>query len=161
MLSVNGQTPNIPQWPSKSSCSYPACPRTRQRLDANFHSTGVTGYIGGDALYALHSKHPEYEYTALVRTQEKADKVTAKFPDVRIVIGANEDSHLIREEASKADVVLRMHVYCPVLFCSNRPQTPQTRRITRALQRLSPPVWPPGIPHPNLATGSIVPAPAF
>jgi uncharacterized protein YbjT (DUF2867 family) len=32
------------------------------------HSTGATGYIGGDTLFALYSKHPEYEYTALVRT---------------------------------------------------------------------------------------------
>jgi uncharacterized protein YbjT (DUF2867 family) len=31
-------------------------------------STGATGYIGGDTLFALYNKHPEYEYTALVRT---------------------------------------------------------------------------------------------
>lgn len=70
-------------------------------------STGVTGYIAGDALYALYQKHPEYEYVALCRTQEKARIVTTAYPSVRIVLGGLDDSHLIREEAAKADVVLR------------------------------------------------------
>jgi len=68
--------------------------------------TGVTGYIAGDALYALNQKHPDYEYSALVRTQEKADIVKKAFPNVRIVLGGNDDSELLKEEAAKADVVL-------------------------------------------------------
>jgi hypothetical protein len=67
----------------------------------------VTGYIAGDALYALNQKHPDYEYSALVRTQEKADIVKKAFPNVRIVLGGNDDSDLLKEEAAKADVVLR------------------------------------------------------
>jgi N-acetyl-gamma-glutamylphosphate reductase len=68
----------------------------------------VTGYIAGDALYALHEKHPDYEYSALVRTQEKADVVKKAFPNIRIVLGGNDDSDLLKEEAAKADVVLRI-----------------------------------------------------
>jgi N-acetyl-gamma-glutamylphosphate reductase len=68
----------------------------------------VTGYIAGDALYALNEKHPDYEYSALVRTQEKADIVKKAFPNVRIVLGGNDDSELLKEEAAKADIVLRM-----------------------------------------------------
>ena len=68
--------------------------------------TGVTGYIAGDALYALHQKHPDYEYSALVRTQEKADKVKSLYPNVRPVIGGLDDSSIIEEEASKAHIVL-------------------------------------------------------
>ena len=67
----------------------------------------MTGYIAGDAFYELYSKHPDYEYAALVRTQEKADIVKKAFPNVRIVLGGNDDSEILKEEAAKADVVLR------------------------------------------------------
>ncbi|USP76438.1 non-ribosomal peptide synthetase [Curvularia clavata] len=68
--------------------------------------TGATGYIGGDILYQLYNTHPEYAYSALVRTKEKAKSVTDAFPDVRIVIGSLDDSDILKEEASKADVVI-------------------------------------------------------
>lgn len=67
----------------------------------------MTGYIAGDAFYALYNKHPDYEYAALVRTQEKADIVKKAFPNVRIVLGGNDDSDVIKAEAAKADIVLR------------------------------------------------------
>lgn len=67
----------------------------------------MTGYVAGDALYALNEKHPDYEYSVLVRTQEKADTVKKAFPNVRIVLGGNDDSEVLKEEAAKADVVLR------------------------------------------------------
>ncbi|CZT17930.1 related to nucleoside-diphosphate-sugar epimerase [Ramularia collo-cygni] len=68
--------------------------------------TGVTGYIAGDALHVLNNAHPEYEYTALVRSQEKADKVKSAYPKINIVLGGLDDSSLLEEEASKADIVL-------------------------------------------------------
>lgn len=71
------------------------------------NSTGATGYIGGDALYALYNKHPDYEYAALIRTEEKASAVKKAFPSLRAVIGGLDDSDLLKQEASKADVVLR------------------------------------------------------
>jgi hypothetical protein len=74
------------------------------------HSTGATGYLGGDALYNLYNAHPEYEYSALVRSKEKAKPVTDAFPNVRIVIGGLDDSDILKEEASKADVVIRMNI---------------------------------------------------
>ena len=67
----------------------------------------MTGYVAGDALYALNQKHRDYEYAALVRTQEKADIVKKAFPNIRIVLGGNDDSEILKEEAAKADVVLR------------------------------------------------------
>ncbi|KAK3203186.1 hypothetical protein GRF29_112g454745 [Pseudopithomyces chartarum] len=68
--------------------------------------TGATGYIGGDTLYELYEKHPDFEYTALVRTPEKGKQVTSKFPKVRIVQGDNDSTDLLREESSKADIVI-------------------------------------------------------
>lgn len=67
----------------------------------------MTGYIAGDATYAIAKAHPEYEYTFLVRTQEKADIVKKAFPKARTVIGDNDSADLLKEEASKADIVLR------------------------------------------------------
>ncbi|KAM3414472.1 hypothetical protein BST61_g9635 [Cercospora zeina] len=68
--------------------------------------TGITGYIAGDAFYAIHKAHPDYEYSALIRTEEKAGKVRASYPDVRVVIGGLDDSSIIEEEAAKADIIL-------------------------------------------------------
>ena len=67
----------------------------------------MTGYIAGDALYVLSKAHPEYEYAALVRTKDKADIVQKDYPSVRIVLGGVDDDKILREECSKADVVLR------------------------------------------------------
>jgi hypothetical protein len=74
--------------------------------------TGTTGYIAGDALSVLHSKHPEYEYTALVRTKDKATLVEKAYPQVRTVLGDLDDSELLQQEASRADVVLRSSQSC-------------------------------------------------
>jgi nucleoside-diphosphate-sugar epimerase len=70
------------------------------------HSTGATGYIGGDALYAVASTYPDLEITALVRSSDKGAKVAAKYPKVRLVYGDLGSTALLTEEASKADIVL-------------------------------------------------------
>ncbi|KAK5159270.1 hypothetical protein LTS14_002412 [Recurvomyces mirabilis] len=68
--------------------------------------TGATGYIAGDAIHHIYEKHPEYEYTLLIRTREKADIVKKALPKVNIVIGDLENSSLLEQQASEADVVL-------------------------------------------------------
>jgi len=72
-----------------------------------YYSTGITGYIAGDAFVTIDEAHPDYEYTVLIRTEDKAKVVKEKYPHVRVVIGDLDSSDLIKEEASKADVVLR------------------------------------------------------
>ncbi|KAI5245573.1 NAD(P)-binding protein [Aureobasidium subglaciale] len=67
--------------------------------------TGATGYIGGDALYAIVKAHPEYEITALVRNSDKGAQVAVDYPKVRLVYGDLDSSDLIEEESQKADVV--------------------------------------------------------
>ncbi|PYH41244.1 NAD(P)-binding protein [Aspergillus saccharolyticus JOP 1030-1] len=69
-------------------------------------STGATGYIGGDALYALVQKHPEYSYTLLVRSAEKAKLVQEQYPSARVVIGDLDNSSLLEKESAEADIVL-------------------------------------------------------
>ncbi|GKZ35412.1 hypothetical protein AbraIFM66950_006042 [Aspergillus brasiliensis] len=68
--------------------------------------TGATGYIGGDALYAIFAKHPEYKYSVLVRSPEKAKQVHAQYPSIRVVIGDLDDSALLEKESAEADIVL-------------------------------------------------------
>ena len=67
----------------------------------------MTGYIAGDAIYAIYNEHPDYEYACLVRTKDKAEQVEKAYPNVRTVLGGLDDSDLLEEEAAKADIVLR------------------------------------------------------
>lgn len=68
--------------------------------------TGVTGYIGGDALYQIATKHPDYDISALVRDSDKGAQVASQYPKIRLVYGTLDDSKTLEEEAAKADVVL-------------------------------------------------------
>jgi N-acetyl-gamma-glutamylphosphate reductase len=71
----------------------------------------VTGYIGGDILYALDKSHPEYEVTAIVRNSDKGGPVAAAYPKIRLVYGTLEDSKLLQDESTRADVVIRQYPY--------------------------------------------------
>ncbi|CAG8021563.1 unnamed protein product [Penicillium olsonii] len=68
--------------------------------------TGATGYIGGEILHTLQQSHPEYDITALIRDQEKANKVTAAFPKIRVVLADLDNVDIIEEESRKANVVI-------------------------------------------------------
>lgn len=69
--------------------------------------TGSTGYIGGDAMYAIATAHPEYEITALVRNSDKGAKVAAKFPSVKLVYGDLDSVDVLERESRAADIVCR------------------------------------------------------
>lgn len=70
-------------------------------------STGSTGYIGGDALFALTQAHPNWNYSVLVRDAKKGEAVRAAVPRVQLVIGSLDDYDLIKDAAAKADIVVR------------------------------------------------------
>jgi nucleoside-diphosphate-sugar epimerase len=57
-------------------------------------------------LSQLHREHPDFEYSALIRTQDKADKVKAAYPHIRVVLGGLDDATLLEDEAARADVVI-------------------------------------------------------
>ena len=73
-------------------------------------ATGATGYVGGDALYAIAAAHPEFKIAALVRSTHKGATVAEQYPDVRLLYGALDDVDLIEKEASEADIVLRLSI---------------------------------------------------
>ncbi|KAF2225998.1 hypothetical protein BDZ85DRAFT_279657 [Elsinoe ampelina] len=68
--------------------------------------TGVTGYIAGDATHTIYGEHPDYDYTFLVRTEDKAAIVRKAYPSAKVVLGDLDDSALLKEQSSKADIVL-------------------------------------------------------
>ena len=72
--------------------------------------TGITGYVGGDTFYRLHENNPnpDFEFSALIRSNEKAEQVRAKYPHVRTVLGGLDDADKITKEAAWADIVIRM-----------------------------------------------------
>jgi N-acetyl-gamma-glutamylphosphate reductase len=78
-----------------------------------YNRTGATGYIGGDALVTLFARHPEFSYSVLVRTTEKAKQVKAQYPEIRIVLGDLDDSPLLQQESAAADIVLRKWTTSP------------------------------------------------
>ncbi|KAI1827908.1 nucleoside-diphosphate-sugar epimerase [Xylaria intraflava] len=68
--------------------------------------TGATGYIGGEALYSVLRAHPDFEFTLLVRNEEKAKLVSAQYPTVKFVYGNLDDSAVIEKAAAAADIVI-------------------------------------------------------
>ncbi|KAI8625144.1 nucleoside-diphosphate-sugar epimerase [Xylariaceae sp. FL1651] len=68
--------------------------------------TGATGYIGGEALYSIHKAHPDFEFTLLVRNEEKAKPVAAQYPKARFVYGNLDDAEVIEKAAAEADIVV-------------------------------------------------------
>lgn len=78
--------------------------------------TGATGYIGGDALYQIHRRYPDFEYALLVRSEDKARKVLSAYPKARTVIGGNDESDLLEREAAWADIVIRAYTAYATLF---------------------------------------------
>ena len=73
----------------------------------------MTGYIGGDTLYAIANAHPEYEITCSVRSSEKGAPVAAQYPKIRLVYGDLDSTELLEQEAKNSDIVLRQHSFPP------------------------------------------------
>ncbi len=79
--------------------------------------TGVSGFVGGQLGKALSQQHPEFELTVLVRTEEQAQKVKARWPHMRTVVGDLDSHDLLVREAAASDVVLRKYLlanYFPI-----------------------------------------------
>uniref|UniRef100_A0A8H7NEN5 NmrA-like domain-containing protein n=1 Tax=Bionectria ochroleuca TaxID=29856 RepID=A0A8H7NEN5_BIOOC len=73
--------------------------------------TGASGYIGGDLLDQLTKAHPELTLRVLVRDLNQIDTIRHLYHDVTIVQGSLDDTELITEEATNADIVLNLAAY--------------------------------------------------
>ena len=77
------------------------------------HRTGTTGYIGGDAFFAIAQAHPDWQLSVLVRNKEKGAKLANEYPQVRIVYGDLDSGDIIEEETKNADIVYRASFFLP------------------------------------------------
>ncbi|CAK7898712.1 hypothetical protein CAAN3_04S02520 [[Candida] anglica] len=70
--------------------------------------TGATGYIGGEVLYQLlNSKDHQFEVSALVRSQAKADLLVKKTDGkVTPILGSLDDLEVIKSAVFDADIVI-------------------------------------------------------
>jgi len=68
--------------------------------------TGASGFIGGDALYALEKAHPDWEFSILVRSKDSGAKIQKAHPKVNLVIGSLDDSETVANAAAAADIVV-------------------------------------------------------
>ena len=67
---------------------------------------GSTGYVGGTVLATSWVKrHPDFNYTALVRNPKDVPAVQALGPNVKTVIGSHSDLELIEQYSRENDVV--------------------------------------------------------
>ncbi|RSL87098.1 hypothetical protein CEP51_002400 [Fusarium floridanum] len=66
--------------------------------------TGATGYTGGTVPNTLVTAHPEYDITVLLRKPTKS--FLEKYPGVKVLQGDFDSTELLREAASKADIVV-------------------------------------------------------
>lgn len=72
------------------------------------NSTGATGYVGGEVLHQLASLSQSHTIRCLVRDVTKAKIVKESYPTVETVNGDLENTELIEQEASNADVVFHL-----------------------------------------------------
>lgn len=67
---------------------------------------GATGYIGGEVLSQILSQFPSDSITALIRSQEKSDILTDKFPQIKSVIGTLDNLDEIKTQCEEADIII-------------------------------------------------------
>lgn len=68
--------------------------------------TGATGYIGGTAHAQIAEAHPDWEFTLLVRNEERAKPIKDKYPKTKFVYGGLDDAELVQKAAAEADIVV-------------------------------------------------------
>lgn len=76
----------------------------------NTHRTGATGFIGGDALYAVQHAQPSWELTVLVRDEDKAAEIEKTFPNVKFAFGSLDEYDVIKDAAAQSDIVIRKNI---------------------------------------------------
>ncbi|KAK7193459.1 hypothetical protein DPSP01_000021 [Paraphaeosphaeria sporulosa] len=69
-------------------------------------ATGVTGYVGGDALHTILQAHPDWQYSFLVRDRTRLGSIANEYPSIRVVVGDLSKIELLKSEAAAADIVL-------------------------------------------------------
>lgn len=88
--------------------------------------TGATGYIGGSILARFIDQFPDYNYRALTRSADKANKLN-EFKNIEAVLGDNNSSEIIETEAKNADIVIHT--------ANSADDLPSTRAIVSGIEK--------------------------
>jgi hypothetical protein len=71
------------------------------------YSIGGTGHVGGAVLHKVLEQHgSDVQVKVVVRGEDKAARLVAKYPQVQVVLGDLSDLKTIEEASSQADVVI-------------------------------------------------------
>jgi nucleoside-diphosphate-sugar epimerase len=63
--------------------------------------------LGGTFHAYLARAYPDYEFTLLVRNEEKAKPIKARYPNTKFAYGSLDDQDVVEKAAAEADVVVR------------------------------------------------------
>ncbi|KAL1607790.1 hypothetical protein SLS60_002726 [Paraconiothyrium brasiliense] len=69
-------------------------------------ATGVTGYVGGDALHTILQAHPDWQYSFLVRDRSRLGSITNDYSSISVVEGDLNSLDILKNESAAADIVL-------------------------------------------------------
>ncbi|KAG6331881.1 hypothetical protein ID866_7207 [Astraeus odoratus] len=97
-------------------------------VDKHTFLTGATGYIGGTVLSRL-IEHPTYETTeisVLIRPSKKDKIPVLESLGLKPVLGTYDDLELLKDEASKADIVIA---------CADADNLPAAEAILRGMRK--------------------------
>jgi uncharacterized protein YbjT (DUF2867 family) len=76
------------------------------RTQLTLGSIGATGHIGGAVLEKVTRAFPTIKITALLRDQEKADRLQSQYPNVKTLIGDLQSTDVVKNAAKEADIVI-------------------------------------------------------
>ena len=65
------------------------------------------GYVGGEFLDQAYNAYPDYNFTLLVRNEERGKPVKDKYPKANLVYGMLDDAAVVEKAAKEADIVIR------------------------------------------------------
>lgn len=81
--------------------------------DTQVFFLGATGFVGATVFDLIYAKHPEYRFTALVRSNEKATDLINRYPLVHVIVGDANNTDLIQKESAKANIVISIFELFP------------------------------------------------
>ena len=84
-------------------------PSLMLRLTTTNTRIGATGHIGGAVLDLISSEYPGVSILALVRDEQKSERLVAKYPRVSTLIGDLDSTELLEVSSYNADVVIRKY----------------------------------------------------
>lgn len=110
-MDMYGANPTKRGGPSRTEAQRPLALPSRvsillTEMPTRIFITGAAGYLGGTTLDLLCKTFPNAIYSALVRTNEQAQAITAAYPGVTPIVGDISSEDLVTAVSKAADIVV-------------------------------------------------------